>query len=198
MQWCCAQEGRCTRGGEALISLTCYILNSLLPLLCRCYVLISSRREARRTGTQRRVGSPCAQAGEIPVFFFFKPRLVTLFSVFLISQVEGLPPLIRDVAVGHDHTAAVSATGAAYTWGAGYSGQLGLGSSYAVVSAPRLVEGVEDVAVVACGAPPLYHHRLLISLSLPPPPLLCYIYIYASVIYIYAVIYIYTLALYLS
>lgn len=83
--------------------------------------------------------------------------------------VEGLKDeIVLQVAAGNWHSMALVQVppclygGWVYTWGSGYSGQLGLGETF-VTNTPRLVEGlVDDVATVAfmcCGS----HHCAVLT-----------------------------------
>lgn len=66
--------------------------------------------------------------------------------------VEGLPPVV-DVAVGARHACGLTEEGRLYCWGSHARGQLGLGPEAGdVVTTPRRVVGLEDVADVGAGA----------------------------------------------
>lgn len=65
---------------------------------------------------------------------------------------------VKQLAVGADHTVALSTDGRVYTWGSGRRGQLGHGDR-AVVSQPRHVSALRRrVAEVAAGA----HHTVIL------------------------------------
>ena len=72
--------------------------------------------------------------------------------------------LIVMVAVGSEHTVALSEVGHVFTWGEGWSGQLGLGDS-ATLMAPQLVNpqmfGGDNVAFVAAGR----HHTVAVTVK---------------------------------
>ena len=70
--------------------------------------------------------------------------------------------MIKQIAVGDEHTLALSTQGQVYSWGAGGRGQLGCGD-FLNHALPRLVSGLRRrVGDIACGA---YHSVALVSMG---------------------------------
>jgi len=55
------------------------------------------------------------------------------------------------VALGAEHTLAITESGQLYSWGSNKFGQLGTGRNYLKNNLPQLLDSISNVVQVACG-----------------------------------------------
>eukprot|EP00049_Salpingoeca_infusionum_P016093 m.323993 g.323993 ORF g.323993 m.323993 type:complete len:4072 (-) comp16007_c0_seq4:280-12495(-) len=67
------------------------------------------------------------------------------------DQVKDLPP-VKDIACGERHALALTVDGLVYGWGFGRDGRVGITSVKESYLVPELVEGLNDIQVIRCGA----------------------------------------------